>query len=232
MNKKFRHELKYFINYQEYEYLRHRLKHAISMDKHIVSDNGYHIRSLYFDDLNWTGLHEKEDGYYERQKFRIRIYNESKELIRLEKKVKIGNMTRKDQVIIDIDQYKKICRGEIDDLIYSEHQLLRELFIQMRVNLLEPKVIVDYDREAYTVREGNVRVTFDMNLRAVQNTVDIFDTHIATRQIFEEPILILEIKYDEYLPSYVKNLLQIQKHNISAISKYALCARQVRLLRV
>jgi len=95
---------------------------------------------------------------------------------------------------------------------------------------LKPKVIVDYIREAYTLRSFNVRITFDKHLSAGINSVDIFDNNLITVNVFPNPVIIMEIKYNEFLPANIRALLQISSGENAAISKYVLC-RVLKLQR-
>ncbi|WP_432402836.1 polyphosphate polymerase domain-containing protein [Wukongibacter sp. M2B1] len=221
--KMLRHELKYFINYHEYMYLKKRLAVSIRKDKYGTIDDGYHVRSLYFDDIYGSAFHEKELGIFKRKKYRIRIYNISDKIIKLEKKSKYGQYIGKDSVGITRDEFYKLLDDNCEFLMNSDDKLFREFYMEKITKLLRPVVIVDYDREAYTYGAGNVRITFDKNLRVGINSHDIFDDKLATKMIFDEPIMILEIKYDSFLPTHVHNLIQICNHNISAASKYVMC---------
>ncbi|KGK86842.1 hypothetical protein DP73_15565 [Desulfosporosinus sp. HMP52] len=61
---KYRHELKFFVNFHQYYTLRQRLKNLMEQDEHVGSTGEYHIRSLYFDDIGNKALAEKLGGYY------------------------------------------------------------------------------------------------------------------------------------------------------------------------
>jgi len=222
---KFRHELKFYINWHVYTYLKSRLFSGLKLDLNAVVDDGYHIRSLYFDDIYQSAYYEKINGVYNRKKYRIRIYNKNDQIIRLEKKIKLGSMTRKDTRIITKEQFYKIINGDLDFLIASDDELFHEFYAESATKLLKPVVIVDYDREAYTLETGNVRVTFDKNLRAGISSYDIFDDKVVTKLIFDEPVMILEVKFDNFLPAFVKNMIQMCRHDESAISKYVLCRK-------
>ena len=221
--KSLRHELKYFINMHEYMYLKERLSGILKKDKHGLVNDEYHIRSLYFDDVYNSAFTEKELGVFKRKKYRIRIYNMTDKLIKLEKKSKYGQYISKEMISLTRKGFYKLLREENEFLIQSNNKFLQELYIEIKTKLLKPVVIVDYEREAYILEAGNVRITFDKNLRAGINSFDIFDKNIATKIIFDKPIMIMEVKYDSFLPSHVRNILQIDSHNISAASKYVMC---------
>lgn len=57
--KKFRHEIKHYINMSDYLSIRNRLIHIMHIDKNANKKNEYIIRSLYFDNLDDKVLMEK-----------------------------------------------------------------------------------------------------------------------------------------------------------------------------
>ena len=79
-----RHELKYLITPAELTVLRNTLAPLMQLDQ----GHEYLIRSLYFDTINDDALEEKIAGVGNRKKYRIRIYNFSDRVIKLECKSK------------------------------------------------------------------------------------------------------------------------------------------------
>ncbi len=240
-----RHELKYLISYHEYSYLETRLASMLKMDENSVPEEGYHIRSLYFDDIYNSALEEKESGIQFRRKYRIRIYDKSDSKINLERKEKFSDLISKSSVGLSKEQFYSIIKNDdstnITDISnYNGRKrnnansdvtnLLREFYTLTRIVLLRPAVIVDYSREVFVMREGNVRITFDKNLSAGINTADIFSDDIIGISAIEPGLMIMEVKYDDYLPTQVQKLLQIAGHERSALSKYVMC-RKAQLSR-
>jgi hypothetical protein len=84
-------------------------------------------------------------------------------------------------------------------------------------------VIVDYIREAYIYPIGNVRISFDRELSTPLNSIAIFDKNIPSVHVLDTSIVILEIKFNEILPEFIKLLLQIDIKQRDAISKYLIC---------
>jgi len=219
-----RHELKYYINYQEYTYLKNRIKNILNLDENATEGIGYHIRSLYFDDIYNSALEEKLSGVLKRKKYRIRIYDELDKVIKLECKEKYGEYISKTSTNITREQFYDIIfeRG-INFLLEKEKQVANNFFIDTKTRLLKPAVITDYCREAYILDAGNVRITFDKNLKAGINSPDIFSPELITVSAMPQNMMILEIKYDGFLPKYIRQLLKISKHDRSAISKFVIC---------
>jgi hypothetical protein len=230
MGNKLRHELKYFIGLHEYRYLSARLATMLRLDENSV-DRDYKISSIYFDDIYHSALKEKEAGIQMRQKYRIRLYNRQDGVIHLERKDKFGEFISKKSIRITRAQYDALLNGgDIRFLLDSESKFAQEMYGTIKSRLLRPVVIVEYDREAYILNEGNVRLTFDKDLQAGFNTCDLFSPNLMYTSVLEPGTMILEVKYDDYLPTYVKSLLQIPAHNRSAASKYVLC-RELQMER-
>lgn len=224
---KLRHELKYHINYQDYLALRNVLKQFLKLDRNanLKDENRYHIRSLYFDDIQNSALWEKISGNGIRQKYRIRIYNLSDQIIMLEKKSKQRNLIAKSRQIITKEECEQILQGKLESFILSDKRLLRELFIKNRVNQLKPVVLVDYKREAYVNPAGNVRITFDQELKTGLFSTELFSDRVPMIQAFNEAGMILEIKYDEYLPDHIRQAIHFKGRHPEALSKYVQCRK-------
>lgn len=144
-----RHELKFFINVSDYFSIKNRIKHIASIDKNSGSSGSYHIRSLYFDNFNDKALLEKVNGYSRREKFRIRYYNDNFDFIRLEKKSKVNGLCTKFSAPLTKEQCEKILNNDIDWMLTSDKSLIQELYFKMKSQMLRPKTVVDYTREAY-----------------------------------------------------------------------------------
>lgn len=225
-NQTLRHELKFYINYHEYTYLKNRLKDSLILDENSsLETSDYTIRSLYFDDVYNSALKEKEAGVFQRKKYRVRIYNGSDSVIKFEKKSKYNKYITKKSKKLSKKEFYKLINGKTDFLIKSKNKLLNEVYVETKTKLLKPVVIVTYEREAYTYPLERIRITFDKNLRAGIKSYDVFDENLIEKDIFDKQIMIMEIKYNSYLPSFIKNLLQMRKHTHSAISKYVLCRK-------
>jgi hypothetical protein len=219
-----RHELKYYINPGELEALRARLYPVLRLDAHC--ENGpYAVRSLYFDDAYDRAYHDKLGGVMNRDKYRIRIYNNTDRQIFLERKRKTGDRISKSSVQITRRLCERLIAGDPWGLHGASNPLLREVFVAMRTQLLRPRVIVEYAREAYTHPVENVRITLDMHLRSGLSSIALFDPDIPMVSPLNRDVEILEIKFDRYLPDYIAGLLVGLDAERSAISKYVLCRR-------
>ncbi|MGB4626873.1 MAG: polyphosphate polymerase domain-containing protein [Erysipelotrichaceae bacterium] len=221
---KLRHELKHNINKQDDLILISRLRKLFDHDPNAGSHGSYRVSSLYFDTPYDKALRQKIDGVNQREKFRLRYYGENTSFIRLEKKFKINGMCGKHSVRVTADQVKQILNGDIDFLLNSEHPLLIELYSKMKGQLLEPKTVVTYDREAFIYKPGNVRVTIDRNLRSGLDSINFLNPKLFHAPV-HDGVAVLEVKYDEFLPEVVFMAVQLPNRQATSYSTYAVCRK-------
>ncbi len=221
MDPKYRHEWKHVLNTGDLLTLRQRLRAVMESDPHAI-DGKYYIRSLYFDNLDDKALREKIDGVNMREKFRIRLYNCDSSVIHLEKKSKRNGLGTKYSALLTAEQAQKIVDGDIDWMLRSDHPLIQELYCKMRYQEMRPKTIVDYTREPFIFRPGNVRVTLDYDIRTGLGCTDFLNPDAVTIPAGDAPILI-EVKWDEFLPSIIRDLVSIPDRRVGSFSKYAQC---------
>lgn len=220
---KYRHELKYVINRGDYMGLRANLSAFAKKDRNCGEDGNYNVRSLYFDNYNDTALREKLLGIADREKFRIRIYNGDSGFIRLEKKIKRNGLTAKVSAVIDREECLKMAEGDFDGIDMSKRPLIAEFAAKSREKLLREKTIVDYEREAYVFAAGNVRITFDKKISSGMFSRDLFVKDLPLVSVMPPEMMILEVKYDNFLPDIIKNIISVADCGRVSASKYTLC---------
>ena len=232
----YRHEVKHEITRSDLIAIRQGLQAVAQQDPH-VKKGRYLIRSLYFDNLYDKALREKVDGVNMREKFRIRYYNLDPSLIHLEKKSKVNGLGTKYSCPLTAKEAQKIADGDIawiaDEMFKEDRRgLLCELYIKMRDQGLRPQTIVDYTREPYIYGPGNVRVTFDYDIRTGLRCTDFLDPDCpmipavrprTDREMSGGTGIILEVKWDAFLPDIIREVVQIHGRREGAFSKYAAC---------
>ena len=216
----FRHEWKHEISFSDMIAVRQRLRAVARPDPHAV-DGRYTIRSLYFDDFTDKALREKLNGVDRREKFRIRYYNGDTSLIHLEKKSRRSGLGAKESAGLTRAEAQAIADGDLDWMPSSGLPLVQELYSKMRRGL-RPRTIVDYTREPFTYAPGNVRVTLDYNIRTGLGCTDFLNPDCITVPAGDAPI-ILEVKWDAFLPDIIRDAVQLPGRRVSAFSKYAQC---------
>lgn len=215
-NKGFRHEDKYILNISDYQKIKNKLETILRYDDNTLKDLGYYkITSVYFDNLYDKCLLEKVNGVNNREKYRIRYYNDDLSYIKLEKKIKINGLCKKISCNISKEEYEKILKNDVQWLLDCyDRELLQDLYIKMKVQLLRLSTIVEYNRTAFIYSDKNIRVTLDRDLK----------TNIGNGSIgIDSGKMILEIKYNNYLPDIISNLLKSDRKIRCSYSKYEMC---------
>lgn len=228
---KLRNELKFYINTYVYQVLRERLRHVLTTDRYMRDEEGYLISSIYFDDIYHSAVKDKINGIQSREKYRIRLYNHEDTFIRLECKIKFDEYISKQWARITRQEYDQLLSGDYEFLISRPEQVCRKLYAMHKTKLMKPVTVVEYQREAYVHPLGNVRITFDKNLSASIGEPDIFHIDYETLQIPMDSMMIMEVKYDDYIPDYIKKIIQTDRLTKCAISKYVICREINRKVR-
>ena len=215
----FRHEVKHEISRTDMLILRQRLRTVMKPDSHAVGGK-YIIRSLYFDSFDDKALREKLDGVNIREKYRIRLYNYDPSLIHLERKFKNGGLGLKTAANLTVEQAQAIVNGDTEWMVKSTDEVISGFYNRMKNEGLRPKVIVDYTREPFVFAAGNVRVTLDYDIRTGLRCTDFLNPDCITVPIKDSPC-ILEVKWDNFLPDFIRDAVQLDGRHSTAFSKYA-----------
>lgn len=226
---KFRHELKFLISEQERQFIEKRLGLFMKRDPH-EKEGCYTIRSLYFDDMWQNAYEEKMAGIMSRKKYRIRIYNNSDEVIHLECKRKEGQYIQKTSATLTKEETNRLIAGDFSFLAQRDEELCQEFYRECVINRMYPAVVVDYERIPFVFPYGDVRITFDMRVRAGLFNNDLFDVALPMAEVMEPGELIMEVKYTEYLPELIRDVLPVADSAYVAYSKYTMCLEKKKEL--
>ncbi len=218
----YRNELKYVVTAADRASVCANMRYVASIDEHAAPDGKYTIRSLYFDSPDDRALRDKADGVNEREKFRIRMYNSDDAFIRLEKKIKRDGLGCKISCELTKTEVLRILSGDVSWIPSCGRALAVELYAKMKTQLLRPKVIVEYERIPFVYAPGNVRVTIDYNIRTGLCCKDFLKPDCVTIPAPDAPIL-LEIKWDGYLPNVIRDSVALKGRRNGAFSKYGAC---------
>lgn len=217
----YRHEWKHELSLSDRIAIRQRLRAIARLDEY-AEGGRYMVRSLYFDTPADKALREKIDGVNRREKFRIRYYDRDAALIHLEKKSKLNGLGTKAVAELSAVEAQAIVDGDLSWMRSSGEELVRELYHKMRAQGLRPRTIVDYTREPFVYAPGNVRVTLDYDIRTGLRCTDFLNPNCVTIPA-GEPVTILEVKWDAFLPGIIRDAVQLEGRRTAAFSKYAQC---------
>ena len=222
----YRHELKYPIGTADYLALRSRLRPFMERDCHTLGGGVYLVRSIYFDNCEDKALREEVNGVQRLEKFRIRYSDDDLFFITLEKKLKYSDLCCKVDAQLGEDECRALLAGDLGWMPGHPSELVRELYCKMRYQRLRPRLLVSYTREPYVYAPGNVRVTFDSGIRTSLYGREFLPGSINDVGAAESPgDVVLEIKYDAFLPEIISCLLQTEGLRRQAFSKYGACRR-------
>ena len=222
----YRHELKYQISFADYLAIRQRLRPVMKPDEHVRPDGRYVIRSIYFDNADDKALREKINGVQRREKFRIRYYNDDLSFLVLEKKLKYNSLCLKLDARLSEAECRALLAGDTGWMMGHPSGLVRELYCKMNTQQLRPRVLVSYVREPYVYAAGNVRVTFDSHIRSTLFHREFLEDTVADIGVADTPgSMVLEVKFDAFLPEVIQSLLQTEEIRQQAYSKYGACRR-------
>lgn len=217
----FRQEKKFLLSYSEFRKCSNLFDKVLISDLHNDGDMGYKIRSLYFDSLNDRDFNDKDAGVEIRRKIRLRIYDSKQKFATLEMKQKNGENQLKRSVKITKEDAMSLIAGNYSVLLKYD-EFAAECFGVMNMYCYKPKTVVEYRRKAYIAKENNIRITFDYEIKSSEVNFNIFDNALILNDSFDKDKVVLEVKYNHFLLSYIKDLLAgVQKSELS-VSKYCL----------
>lgn len=218
----YRHELKFLINAHQNNLMANKLSKICQRDSFSDADGGYLISSLYFDDYHQSAFFDKLSGIRDRKKFRVRVYNYQSDVIKLERKIKWENVIEKSHIQITKEEYDALESGDASFLRHKDDVVAKDFYHNYQTKNLRPRVVVEYRREAFIYKYGDVRITFDAYLKAGVFQKDLFSNGYMISAIPNDQI-ILEVKFTGYFPDVIRNIIQINNLQRQSISKYAKC---------
>ena len=221
MNEVLRKERKYLINLEQMYRDTHFLSQILHEDKHNCG-SGYMIRSLYFDTPDDRDFHEKEDGIELRRKMRLRCYSPDADFAVLEMKQKQGDSQRKRSLRMSRTDAQRLIRGEYSVLLQYAEPFAAECFAMLQMHAYRPKSVVEYRRKAYIAKENKIRITYDHHITGTESCFDIFSPHLLQNPLFDPGLVVVEVKYNGFLLSYIKDMMDRCNASELSVGKYSL----------
>ncbi|MEG2137163.1 MAG: polyphosphate polymerase domain-containing protein [Oscillospiraceae bacterium] len=223
-----RQERKFRLDAQQRMSLEGRFRQVLKGDVNNGRD-GYMVRSLYFDTLADRDFFEKMGGVETRRKMRLRIYSPDADVAYLEMKQKQGANQAKRSLQISRGDAELLMKGVYHPLLAYQEDFAAECYGVLTMHLYRPKVLVEYLRKAYVLQENSTRITFDGPIYASPFCGSLFQKSPGLSPIMNPSETVLEVKYNHFLPGYVKNMLAVCDRSETSVSKYAL-ARQCKTI--
>jgi len=216
-----RQEKKYLINLEQYYYLSRRFSRLLMEDKH-SSGEGYFVQSLYFDSLDDTDFDEKIDGVDVRKKIRLRNYGADSPSAKLEMKQKQGMLQKKRSLTLDKARSHRIINGDYSALLEDASNFAGECFGIMNMQCYRPKAVVMYTRKVFAAQENEIRITFDHDIKGSESNFDIFSKDLVGNTLFDPFLVVMEVKFNGFLLSYIKDIINEVNASELAVGKYCI----------
>ena len=221
MNEVYRQEKKYFMTLFDMKKLSGQLDQVMIQDAHNGA-NGYNIRSLYFDTINERDYETKIDGLELRRKIRLRIYDPAADFAMLEMKQKEGSYQKKRSLRVSREDAIELTKGRYHSLLKYTDPFAAECYGLMHMACYRPKTIVEYKRKAYIAKENKIRITFDHQIQATESCMELFSPDLNMCPVLDPFNGVLEVKYNGFLLSYIKELVNEANRSELSVSKYCL----------
>lgn len=219
-----RYENKYIVTGGQAELLKCHIEGLCVQDAFSGGQGEYKIRSLYFDDYKGNSYRDNEIGIEPRSKFRLRFYNDNPDIIFLEQKMKISGKIYKERTQVTADFYNLLVGDKWEKADYpTSDALLNRFWTAYHTRGLKPRIIIEYDREPFVCPEGDVRITLDKGI-AFSDEVENY----LRKDLFLQPIMktggeLLEMKYQNFIPDFLYQGIQLRQLQQYTFSKFYLC---------
>ncbi len=217
-----RHEIKYPVSEARARELYACFAPLLREDENAGGEGGYLVKSLYFDTPRFGDFADKELGAGLRQKARLRSYGEGG-LYRLELKIKLDDMNIKRSCSLDEAAARALASGDLAAIKKARGEDAGYIHAYMSSRGYRPAAVIKYFRRAILSAEGGFRLTFDTEMTSSADPESLFCARCA-RDI---PLggAVVEVKYGDFLPSWVTDRLYRCGVTSGEFSKYSLgCA--------
>jgi len=214
----FRHEVKYALSLYEYLKFRDFCMGFMDYDKNAGVNGEYTVKSHYFDTVYFNDYTEKLNGIYERQKYRLRTYGDT-EYYRLEKKIKRGLLNKKISGEISFDHAEILIQGQTD--IKTGNDTTDAIILEMFMKGCRKSVYIEYIRQAFTLKELDLRITFDKDISKLYGNYGLNEARPGSYHFHYGCEAVLEIKYKDFLPGWIEKAVHRIVPSENSISKYA-----------
>ena len=229
-------EMKCLLPEETFSRLGQELFPKLQKDIYGDSDGNYTISNLYFDTPEFEAYDQNVWHTPFRQKLRVRVYDnalpDSPAFVEIKKKFKGAGNKRRTQMrlsdayaFLDVDGTRGgACSERLEAYENSNPQVLREIAFFKDHQKLVPRMIVSYDRQAYTgIDEPELRITFDRNIRARGSDLCLTHGNYGRLLMPANHLILMEIKSLYNVPLWLSHMLCRYGIRATKFSKYTKC---------
>lgn len=211
-----RKEIKYVIDYSEYKQIQQILEICMKKDINANEKGTYKIKTIYFDNYLQEIQKNKKDDINSVDKYRIRMYDNKETSIYLEKKTNENGYTKKIKEQINKNDVINILEGRYSEILEEKPTLKTKMYLNIILKRLRPVLLIEYERMAFVDDLSGIRTTIDKEIKSTIDCNSFFKNIEGT----SNNKYILEVKYNKYLPDYIKNIVINIKRKRRGKSKF------------
>jgi hypothetical protein len=115
--------------------------------------------------------------------------------------------------------------GNYSPLLNYKEDFAAECYALMQMQVYHPKTIVEYNRKAFIAKENKIRITFDHQIVSTESDMNLFAKDLNMNPVLDPFSVVLEVKFNGFLPDYIKDLLSNAQKSELSVSKYMLARR-------
>lgn len=222
-----RFEIKYILTLQQAEKFKQALGSYMRPDEHGKDNGRYALTSLYYDSPDLRCYWEKEYGLRFRRKLRLRRYETGETLTEdtptfIEIKQRVDRVTQKRRAVLPYGDALRLTNDrQIPEHAPEDKAVIEEIYVLLWQYNLRPVSIVRYNRQAFigSVYDLGLRVTFDTALTFQAHPLHL---HEDPQGLPMMPVnqVVMEIKVNERIPSWLTGLIANHNLRLERISKY------------
>jgi hypothetical protein len=220
-----RYENKYFLTEAMMNNVLAEVEKHMEPDKFNRGRKAYSISNIYFDTPDDHLIRTSLAKPKYKEKLRLRVYGtpDKNDTAFLEMKRKFNGLVNKRRTRIPLqDGYQFVSNGGIVNLSDGMNpQVTQEIACMIRrYDLLEPKVLISYDRLAY-FEKGNpdLRVSFDANIRSRRDNLRL-EAGVGGGLLLPKGMWLMEIKTASAVPLWLTAILSREGIYKTSFSKY------------
>lgn len=233
-----RFEAKYRINTLQAMAIRDHIWPYVEPDTH---GQEYPVTSIYLDSPDLNMYYSSVTGEKNRQKLRIRTYNNGRgDDCYFEVKRRLNQIVKKERAVVRNEYVPGLLRGDLirPEMLVNPDRDMNTLytFCDLRETLqATPRMVVRYLREAYVGKmDEPLRITFDWQLTGLPSNAFDPTGWNASPSWLEAPgaPMVLEVKFTDTFPIWVENMIRRLNLMRDSFAKYVVCVDACRAIGI
>lgn len=200
------YENSHVLDYNDYEQMVMMIQHTSKKPLSKINN----VRKIYFNnEINYLE-DELDTSVPDKDVYSIVMVDFDTEHLMVERKSRRSGMIYKDYAPITFCEWGKIFRGDVSWLKDSTYSVLKNLYLEIEVNLHTIGVVVDYERQRFRVDNTDDYVEFDLSVRSVYDPKgDLLAKDLDMKERLDSRHVIMTYEQSTKLPSVFKAMLAL-----------------------